>query len=177
MHFRGFFPLLSFFLFLSKIPFYFLCIFKLCTIPLDTAKVRLQIQGQRLKPGDIPKYKGLLDTVMVMIKEEGIRSPYKGIYAGFQRQIVYASLRTGLYDPIKNLLCGKDFKGDIPLYNRIIAGLSSGAIGILIANPTDVIKIRLQAEGNLPPGVPKRYNGVMDAWFKIYKTEGYSIVL
>ncbi len=107
-----------------------------------------------------------------MVKEEGIKSPYKGIYAGFQRQIVYASLRTGLYDPIKNLLCGKDFKGDVPLYKRIIAGLSSGAIGIIIANPTDVIKIRLQAEGNLPAGVPKRYTGVMDAWVKIYRTEG-----
>lgn len=168
MHFWGFFSLSSSFMFFF---------FKLCTIPLDTAKVRLQIQGQKLKPGDVPKYKGLLNTVMVMIKEEGLRSPYKGIYAGFQRQIVYASLRTGLYDPIRNLLCGKDFKGEIPLYNRIIAGLSSGAIGILIANPTDVIKIRLQAEGNLPPGVPKRYNGVMDAWFKIYKTEGYFILV
>jgi len=137
--------------------------------------VRLQIQGQRLKTGDIPKYKGLFDTVLVMIKEEGFRSPYKGIYAGFQRQLVYASLRTGLYDPIKNMICGKDFKGDIPLYTKIIAGLSSGAIGILIANPTDVIKIRLQAEGNLPQGVPKRYSGVTDTWIKIYKNEGFLI--
>lgn len=126
-----------------------------------------------MKPGDVPKYKGLFDTVFVMIKEEGFRSPYKGIYAGFQRQIVYASLRTGLYDPIKHFICGRDFKGEVSLYQRVLAGLASGAIGILIANPTDVIKIRLQAEGNLAPGVPRRYNGVMDAWLKIYKTEGY----
>ena len=126
-----------------------------------------------MKPGEKPYYKGLFNTAFVMIKEEGLFSLYKGIYAGLQRQMVYASLRTGLYEPIRNLICGKDFKGDIPLYKRIIAGLSSGAIGILVANPTDVIKIRLQAEGNLPAGATKRYNGVMDAWFKIYKNEGF----
>lgn len=85
---------------------------------------------------------------------------------------MYASLRIGLYDPIKSVICGKDFKGEVPLYKRILSGLTSGAVAILVANPTDVIKIRLQAEGNLPPGVPKRYSGVMDAWVKIYKTEG-----
>ena len=135
--------------------------------------MRLQIQGSKLKPGDIPKYKGMFSTVVLMIKEEGLKAPYKGIYAGFQRQLVYASLRIGLYDPIKNFFCGKDFKGEAPLYKMILAGLSSGAIGIIVANPTDVIKIRLQAEGNLPPGVPKRYSGVMDAWVKIYRTEGF----
>lgn len=114
----------------------------------------------------------MFNAAFVMIKEEGLFSLYRGVYAGLQRQIVYASLRTGLYEPIRNLLCGKDFVGDIPLYKRIIAGLSSGAIGILVANPTDVIKIRLQAEGNLAKGMPRRYNGVMDAWVKIYQTEG-----
>ena len=146
---------------------------KIATIPLDTAKVRLQIQGQRLQPGETAKYKGLLNTVAVIIKEEGVRAPYKGLFAGLQRQMVYASLRIGLYDPIKSVICGRDFKGEVPLYKRILSGLTSGAIAILVANPTDVIKIRLQAEGNLPPGVQKRYSGAMYAWMKIYRNEGY----
>jgi solute carrier family 25 uncoupling protein 8/9 len=33
----------------------------------------------------------------------------------------------------------------IPLSKRILAALTTGAIGISIANPTDVIKIRFQA--------------------------------
>lgn len=44
-----------------------------------------------------------------------------------------------------------------------------GAIGISIANPTDLVKVRLQAEGKLPPGVPKRYYGSMDAYVTIVK--------
>lgn len=31
--------------------------------------------------------------------------------------------------------------------------LQIGAVAIAIANPTDLVKVRLQAEGKLPPGV------------------------
>jgi len=32
-----------------------------------------------------------------------------------------------------------------PLYIKILAGFVTGAIGILVANPSDVVKVRLQA--------------------------------
>jgi len=40
------------------------------------------------------------------------------------------------------------------------------------AAQTDVVKVRLQAEGRLPPGVPKRYTGTANAFITIAKTEG-----
>jgi len=43
----------------------------------------------------------------------------------------------------------------------------SGAIAIAVANPTDLVKVRLQAEGKLAPGAPRRYAGAMDAYAKI----------
>jgi len=55
---------------------------------------------------------------------------------------------------------------------KILAGLTTGTIGISVANPTDLVKIRLQAEGKLAPGVPRRYNGTADAFIKIFKSEG-----
>lgn len=45
----------------------------------------------------------------------------------------------------------------------------SGALAITIANPTDLVKVRLQAEGKLPPGVPKRYSGALNAYSTIVK--------
>lgn len=48
-----------------------------------------------------------------------------------------------MYEPVRNLYTGKDFKGDPPLLKKIAAGLTTGALGMLIANPTDLIKIRL----------------------------------
>jgi len=47
--------------------------------------------------------------------------------------------------------------------------LSSGAVAIAVANPTDLVKVRLQAEGKLPPGVPRRYTGSLNAYSTIMK--------
>lgn len=138
-----------------------------CTIPFDTAKVRLQVQD-----ASNPKYKGLFDVLKQMTAEEGMRSPWKGVTAGIQRQMAFAPIRIGLYEPVRNFYMGKDFKGDPTLLQKIAAGLTTSAIGITIASPTDVIKVRIQAEGRLPPGAVRRYNGVLDAYKKIISQEG-----
>lgn len=38
-----------------------------------------------------------------------------------------------------------------------------------MASPTDLVKVRLQSEGKLPPGVPRRYSGAMNAYSTIVK--------
>jgi len=73
-----------------------------CTIPLDTAKVRLQLQKQAAA-GDVisvPKYKGMLGTVGTIAREEGLSALWKGIVPGLHRQCVYGGLRIGLYEPV-----------------------------------------------------------------------------
>ena len=64
---------------------------EIVTIPLDTAKVRLQVQGVG------GQYHGMLHCVRTMAVEEGVGSLFKGLTAGLQRQMVFASLRIGLY--------------------------------------------------------------------------------
>jgi solute carrier family 25 uncoupling protein 8/9 len=57
---------------------------------------------------------------------------------------VFAGLRIGLYVPVRNLISGELKPGENPtLLTKILAGLCTGAIGISVANPTDVVKIRL----------------------------------
>ena len=58
------------------------------------------------------------------------------------RQCLFGGLRIGLYEPVKALYMGKDFKGDPPLYMKIAAGLTTGGIAIAIASPTDLVKVR-----------------------------------
>lgn len=112
------------------------------TIPLDTAKVRLQIQ--KVEPGQAPKYSGLFGTMKLMAAEEGPRSLYSGLSPGLQRQFVFAGLRIGLYVPVRNLICGPMEPGQNPtILQKIAAGMATGAIGISIANPTDLVKVRM----------------------------------
>ena len=121
----------------------------------------------------VPKYKGMFHALQTIVKEEGLRSLWKGIFAGLQRQIVFAGLRIGLYGPVRDIICGKLKEGQqATLLQRISAGLITGAFGILVACPTDVVKIRLQAEGKKPEGVPRKYQGSIDAYGKIVREEG-----
>lgn len=150
------------------------CFAELCTIPLDTAKVRLQLQ-KKAALGDgvtAPKYRGLLGTVATIAKEEGLAALWKGIVPGLHRQCLYGGLRIGLYDPVKTFYVGSDFVGDVPLFKKVLAALTTGALAIAVANPTDLVKVRLQAEGKLPTGVPRRYSGALNAYCTIFRQEG-----
>ncbi|KAK4270443.1 hypothetical protein QN277_023479 [Acacia crassicarpa] len=150
------------------------CVAEACTIPLDTAKVRLQLQKQAVAADAVtlPRYKGLLGTVNTIAREEGASALWKGVVPGLHRQCLFGGLRIGLYEPVKNFYVGSDFVGDVPLSKKILAGLTTGAVAITIANPTDLVKVRLQAEGKLPPGVPKRYSGSLNAYSTIVRQEG-----
>nr|BAA92172.1 uncoupling protein a [Symplocarpus renifolius] len=150
------------------------CFAELCTIPLDTAKVRLQLQKKAVT-GDVvalPKYRGMLGTVATIAREEGLSALWKGIVPGLHRQCLFGGLRIGLYEPVKSFYVGDNFVGDIPLSKKILAGLTTGALAIIVANPTDLVKVRLQSEGKLPPGVPRRYSGALNAYSTIVKKEG-----
>ncbi|XP_044878133.1 mitochondrial uncoupling protein 3-like isoform X2 [Mauremys mutica] len=148
------------------------CIADLCTFPLDTAKVRLQIQGES-KPTKSVKtihYKGVFGTITTMVRTEGPTSLYNGLVAGLQRQMSFASIRIGLYDSVKQFYTstGSENAG---VLTRLLAGCTTGAMAVTCAQPTDVVKVRFQAHVRLTDGT-KKYNGTVDAYKTIAKEEG-----
>jgi solute carrier family 25 (mitochondrial uncoupling protein), member 8/9 len=59
--------------------------------------------------------------------------------------MIFSGIRVGSYQSVKELVCGPLEEGQNPLlYQKIIAAMITGAIGITVANPTDVVKVRLQ---------------------------------
>ena len=65
-----------------------------------------------------PKYRGLLNTVGTISREEGVRALYNGLVPGLQRQMAFASVRIGLYDAVKAGY-GNMLKGESSRLNRI----------------------------------------------------------
>ncbi|MEQ2190416.1 hypothetical protein XENOCAPTIV_013587 [Xenoophorus captivus] len=104
-----------------------------------------------------------------MVRTEGPRSLYNGLVAGLQRQVCFASIRIGLYDNVKNFYTGGKEKPGVLI--RILAGCTTGAMAVSFAQPTDVVKVRFQAQMNLN-GVARRYNGTMQAYRQIFLNEG-----
>ncbi|XP_075216056.1 dicarboxylate carrier UCP2-like isoform X1 [Lycorma delicatula] len=80
------------------------CFADFMTFPFDVAKVRLQVQGEKIRgaPGGAVVYRGLLGTIATVIHNEGYRSLFNGLSAGLQRQLCFSSIRFGLYDSVKN---------------------------------------------------------------------------
>ena len=56
------------------------CWAEVCTIPLDTAKVRLQTQVT--EPGQTPRYNGLMGTAKTVAAEEGPFALWGGLSPG-----------------------------------------------------------------------------------------------
>nr|XP_045002161.1 mitochondrial uncoupling protein 3 isoform X3 [Jaculus jaculus] len=93
------------------------CFADLLTFPLDTAKVRLQIQGENPAAQSV-QYRGLLGTLVTMVRTEGPRSPYNGLVAGLHRQMSFASIRIGLYDSVKQFYTPKEAERTFPNITR-----------------------------------------------------------
>ncbi|XP_077361692.1 dicarboxylate carrier UCP2-like isoform X2 [Festucalex cinctus] len=145
------------------------CVADLVTFPLDTAKVRLQVQGevQKAEGANARKYRGVFGTICTIVRTEGPRSLYNGLAAGLQRQMSFASVRIGLYDSMKQFYT----RGNERIVTRLMAGCTTGAMAVAFAQPTDVVKVRFQAQTRLSDG-ERRYNGTLDAYKTIARDEG-----
>nr|CAD7447121.1 unnamed protein product [Timema bartmani] len=132
--------------------------------------------------GYVPQYQGLVGTIVTIARQEGprhvmsfaYRSLYNGLSAGLQRQMCFASVRLGLYDTFKNiyqqLIDGNTRSGGLHIGTRVAAGITTGALAVLIAQPTDVVKVRFQAQKRTS-GV-KRYTSTIAAYRMIGREEG-----
>lgn len=49
------------------------------------------------------KYGGFGRAILTIAREEGALTLYNGLFASVQRQVFYASVRIGMYEPVKNL--------------------------------------------------------------------------
>ncbi|XP_057694909.1 dicarboxylate carrier SLC25A8-like isoform X1 [Corythoichthys intestinalis] len=149
------------------------CVADLVTFPLDTAKVRLQIQGEAkpLVRGQRATYQGVFGTIFTIVNSEGARGLYNGLIAGLHRQMSFASVRVGLYDTMKHFYSSGSENASIVV--RLLAGCTTGAMAVAVAQPTDVVKIRFQAQVRMPQGsAATRYTGTMEAYKTIARDEG-----
>eukprot|EP00420_Gonyaulax_spinifera_P000002 CAMPEP_0197933320 /NCGR_PEP_ID=MMETSP1439-20131203/109967_1 /TAXON_ID=66791 /ORGANISM="Gonyaulax spinifera, Strain CCMP409" /LENGTH=251 /DNA_ID=CAMNT_0043556139 /DNA_START=6 /DNA_END=758 /DNA_ORIENTATION=+ len=141
------------------------------TMPVDVVKTRLQMDGS----SGTKAYAGSRDCATRLFRAEGVRALFKGLQPALVRQSTYGSLRYGLYGPLKSSL-GIRAGQPVPLWKKVVAGGGAGAVASAIANPTDLLKVRLQTDGMLRGSdgelLPKRYNGLSDAFLTTVKEEG-----
>ena len=99
-------------------------------------------------------YNSFTHALRTIIHEEGFFGLYQpGLIASLIREGSYSSIRMGLYPVVKGALAG-DSTGDVGFIKKILAGLATGALGSAMANPTDLVKIRMQVDsGRIKDGI------------------------
>lgn len=142
----------------------------LCCHPLDTIKVRMQLSN---KSGPGTKKLGFVQTGIQIAKRETPLGLYKGLGAVVTGIIPKMSIRFSSYEFFKKQLANPD--GSITVGNTFIAGVGAGLTeAVLVVNPTEVVKIRLQAQNHSlvdPLDTPKYRNAAHCVW-TVVREEG-----
>lgn len=151
----------------------------LCCHPLDTIKVRMQLsskQGGKGPDGKPIKKLGFIGTGLQIAKRETPLGLYKGLGAVVTGIIPKMSIRFSSYEFYKKQLTPSD-GSKISTGNNFIAGVGAGLTeAVIVVNPTEVIKIRLQAQNHSmvdPLDVPK-YRNAAHALLVVVREEGFS---
>ncbi|KAG8778347.1 hypothetical protein FRC12_025014 [Ceratobasidium sp. 428] len=128
-------------------------------------KVRQQLQT------NAPQSKHFFGMAKEIISVEGFVGLMSGVRASMLREGIYATIRLGTYEAHKDMLYalsnGLLTREGIPL--KALSGLMSGAVGAAIANPTDLIKVRMQAQHI--PSKPE-YSTIVSALTSVYNEGG-----
>lgn len=129
--------------------------------PFDVVKTKLQTQNQLSTDASKRLYNGALHCLRRVVAEDGfVRGLWlPGLTASILRDIANGGIRMGLYPAavrsVHKVVPWGEKKQAAPSFGtRVLAGLLTGFSGALIGNPTDVVKVRLQAEaGTVVDGV------------------------
>ena len=158
----------------------------LVVTPAEVCKIRMQSQYHSLMDPSQKthmKYKNVVQTAMLVVKEDGLGALYKGVVPTMLRQGCNQAVNFTVYNWSKNKLLawkkeravggGKGGGDEVTLdhWQSLLLGGLSGGMGPLVNNPLDVVKTRMQKQV-IRPGTEPKYKSLMQSCVVIAKEEG-----
>jgi solute carrier family 25 oxoglutarate transporter 11 len=98
---------------------------------------------------------------------------YRGLDSALMRQVVYGTLRLGIYFNLCEWIkVNKNNGENVTALQRAGASIFAGMFGSFVGNPCDLALVRMQADTVLPEAERRNYNNVFDALKRIPTEEG-----
>ncbi|XP_064484967.1 solute carrier family 25 member 32-like [Ornithodoros turicata] len=141
--------------------------------PLDLLKIRLAVNDGQLKSR--PQYRGIVNAVSTILKEEGIRGFYRGVAPNCWGAGTSWGLYFLFYNSIKSWMLEGCNDKQLGPGRHMMAAAESGLLTLVITNPITMVKTRLclqYADHHMHVPDTRRYTGMLDAFHKVYKYEG-----
>jgi len=108
--------------------------------------VKTRMQNQRVIEMSQRLYKNSWDCFRQVLKGEGIRGLYRGLLPQMVGVAPEKAIKLTVNDFLRGLFRDPQ-RGDIYLPLEILAGGGAGASQVLFTNPLEIVKIRLQTQG------------------------------
>ncbi|KAI5294976.1 mitochondrial aspartate-glutamate transporter agc1 [Ascosphaera acerosa] len=128
----------------------------LMVYPIDLVKTRMQNQ-RSVRVGE-KMYSNSIDCAKKVIRHEGFR----GLYSGVMPQLVGVApekaIKLTVNDLVRNYARNKE-TGQVKYPWELVAGGMAGGCQVVFTNPLEIVKIRLQVQGEAirhKPEVPRR---------------------
>ncbi|CAO2202254.1 unnamed protein product [Urochloa humidicola] len=138
--------------------------------PADVAMVRMQADG-RLPLADRRNYRSVGDAIGRMVRDEGVRSLWRGSSLTVNRAMIVTASQLATYDQAKEAILARWGPGADGLGTHVTASFAAGIVAAAGSNPVDVIKTRMM-NMKVAPGAPPPYAGALDCALTTVRSEG-----
>ncbi|KAF9018641.1 mitochondrial tricarboxylate transporter [Hymenopellis radicata] len=110
--------------------------------PSETIKTKLIDDAHRPNP----QYRGLFHGTAMIVRQEGIRGVYRGLFPTMMRQGANSAIRFTTYSTLKQFVQGAARPGQqLPSTITFGIGAIAGVVTVYMTMPLDVIKTRMQS--------------------------------
>lgn len=126
------------------------------TYPLDLARGR--ITGKLAGPGGKKHYKGIINTVVLTAREEGISALYKGVTPTLLGAMPYEGIKFGTVGILEHVFPKKENDTTSNKVTRkLLFGGAGGTMAAILTYPNDTVRRLLQLQGS--KGTTEHFTG------------------
>jgi len=143
--------------------------------PIERIKLLLQNQNELIKQGKLgSKFTGVHDCVFKTIKNEGLRSFWRGNFASVLRYFPQQALNFTFKDQIKaTFKISKNASNQEKFAKNIVSGGCAGSLSLVFVQSIDYVRTRLAMDAAKNSNTRMRqFNGIIDCYAKTLKADG-----
>jgi solute carrier family 25 (adenine nucleotide translocator) protein 4/5/6/31 len=146
---------------------------KTAVAPIERVKLLLQVQDASKTITADKKYKGIIDVLVRVPKEQGFWSLWRGNFANVLRYFPTQALNFAFKDTYKNMFMKGVNKNEHFwrfFLGNLASGGAAGATSLCFVYPLDFARTRLAVD--IGKKGSREFNGLVDCLVKVFKSDG-----
>ncbi|KAI9819438.1 MAG: Mitochondrial dicarboxylate transporter [Thelocarpon impressellum] len=120
----------------------------------DVINVRMQ-HDAALPPAQRRHYRNAAEGMGRMVREEGWRSLFRGVWPNSTRAVLMTASQLASYDGFKRLLTTHTALAPDSTSTHFYASILAGFVATTVCSPVDVVKTRVMSAGGSPKPLPR----------------------